>query len=422
MVRRRGAAARRLRSRVRNAIVAGAAVSLLLFGIPLAVVLDRLITSDALTGLQRDATRAVAAVPDNVLEAGQVLRVPTVGGGTRIGVYDARGARVAGVGPASSRLAAQAGDGREHDGRDGDDLAVVVPVLSDTTVAGSVRASVQRDVLRSRVHRAWALLASLALLVIGLSWLLARRSASRVAEPFEDITRAAQELGAGTFDIALPRWGITEADAAAEALSDSANRIDALVAHERAFMRDASHQLRTPLAALVVRLEQQPPDVARALDSAQNLERTIADLLAVRTARGTETCDAGDIAAEATARWHRAGASVILRRDDVPRVAVSASALRQSLDVLLDNALRHGSAPVTVTVEAYGEAVLTEVADRGPGLRGATAGTGLNLATTLMERAGGSLIVREGGSHPRVALLLPLADSAAARDYSSSNR
>ena len=404
---------RRLRTRVRNAIGIGVATALLLFGIPLAAVLDRLINDEALTSLQRDATRAIAAVPDNVLQVGQILRVPQRTGAIRVAAYDARGRRVAGSGPERSRLAAQAADGHEHDGRDGSDVAVVLPVRSDTAVAGSVRAALPRDVVRARVERAWALLAALGLLVIVISRLLARRAAERVSEPFEEITRAARQLGAGRFEVDLPVWGITEADAAGEALRDSAREIDDLVAHERAFVRDASHQLRTPLAALLVQLEQRPPDVAGAVASAHHLDRTVADLLAVRAVRSREVCDPALVVAEVVRRRHTAAAPVVLRLDHVGLVGIGEPALRQALDVLIDNGLRHGVAPVIVTVESYGETVAVEVSDQGQGFaEAAVAGTGLSLATRLAERAGGALLVRSSAARPRVALLLPPAASS----------
>jgi len=112
-----------LRGRVRDAIALVVALALLLFGIPLAVVLDRLITSQAIAGLQRDASRGVAAVPDNKLDAGTTVTAPRGTGDTSIGVYDLRGVRVAGIGPDRSTLAARAADGHEHDGHDTGDLS-----------------------------------------------------------------------------------------------------------------------------------------------------------------------------------------------------------------------------------------------------------------------------------------------------------
>lgn len=410
---------RGLRTRIRDAIAVVSALTLLLFGIPLAVVVDRLIQSEALAGLQRDATRGVASVPDNLLESGSQVAAPLSRGSTVIGIYDDSGARVAGRGPSTSGLSRSVSDGREHDGRDGRDLAVVVPVLSDTTVAGSVRAAVPLATLRGRVLQAWALIAALALVLIAVATALARRAARRLSDPFEQITAAARGLGDGQYAIDLPRWNIPEADAAGEALSESAREIDQLVQHERSFVRDASHQLRTPLSAVLLHLGQHPPDVAAALDRAHQLETTIADLLSLRSLAAHGGCNASDVAREAVQRWSRPDRAVSLRTDDDREVALSAAALRQTLDVLLDNAMRHGGGAVTVTVEPHGDAVVVEVADEGPGFpKTSEPGTGLHLATRIVERAGGSLLVRRRAPAARVALLLPASDQA----WSTSKR
>jgi len=410
-----------LRTQVRNSIVLVAALSLLLFGFPLAVVLDRLIKGQALATLQSDATRAVASVPDNVLQAGTAVQAPASIGDTAIGVYDIHGVRVAGDGPLRSSLAGLITDGREHDGHDAGSLSVVVPVLSDTTVAGSIRAAIPISVVRHRVYRAWTLLAALAIAVITVAILQARRSARRISTPFEDLTTAARAIGDGDYAIDPPQWGIPEADTAGTALRDTARRIDALVRHEREFVGDASHQLRTPLAGMFLSLEQVPPDVASALKRARELQTTMADLLSVRGAPEPGTCDPTGIAATAVQRWDTATRRITFRSDDVGQVAMSGGALRQSLDVLLDNAIRHGAGEVTVTAEPYGDFVVVEVADQGRGFAdGATPGTGLQLAARTVERAGGSLLIRRRAPHARVALLIPQAVPAGPQ--STSNR
>jgi signal transduction histidine kinase len=393
---------------VRAAIAGIVVVAVLLFAVPLAVVWGRFFESQALTGLQRDATRGVAAVPDNVLEAGSDVVVPPGRGGTDLSVYDVNGVRVAGRGPRHSGLAAQARDGHEHDGHDGADLSVVIPVMSDTAIAGSVRAALPLAVLRGRVLRTWGLLLALGLVVLTVSVLLARWAARRISEPFEQITAAALGLGIGRYDVVLPRWRIAEADAAGEALSQSAAAVDELLQQERDFVQHASHQLRTPLAALMIHLEHQPPDVPAALERARHLETTITDLLALRAMSGTDCCDPVSVAAEAVSRWSAREHLVQLRADYAGQVAIAASALRQSLDVLIDNAIRHGAGPVTVTVEPCGDAVMLEVADRGPGFApGAGPGTGLSLVTSILQRAGGSFLIRRRAPQARVGLLLP---------------
>lgn len=412
-----GPAARSLRARVRTAITAIAVASLLLFAVPLALVMGRLIDSQALAALQRDATRGVAAVPDNVLEKDAGVVAPPSRGDTRIGVYDVHGDLVAGLGPRHSAQAASIADGREHDGRDAADLSVVVPVLSDTTVAGGVRAAVPLAVLHGRVHRAWLLLAGLALLVLAVAVLLARRSAQRIAVPFERLTQAAREVEQGRYDVDLPRFGMKEADAAADALRDSAREVDVLLRQEREFVRDASHQLRTPLAGAMLFLGSDPPDVPGAMDRLGHVETTLEDLLSLRRARGTGECDPHGLAAEAVARWDTPSRPVSLRAEVTPRVALSAPALRQSLDVLIDNACRHGAGDVTVTVEALGDQVVVEVADQGAGFPDEVAfGTGLHLVSRLVERAGGALLLRRPSPRPRVALLLPITRSVPAED------
>ena len=154
---------------------------------------------------------------------------------------------------------------------------------------------VLRDGLGERADGSWS--------SFEVAMILARWAARRISAPFEQLTAAADGLGRGRFDIVLPRWRIAEADAAGEALSRSAAAIDDLLRHEREFVRHASHQLRTPLAGLVIHLERDPPDVPAALERAQHLETTIADLVALRSVAGTGTCDPALVAAEAVARF-----------------------------------------------------------------------------------------------------------------------
>lgn len=395
-------------------------MSLILLGVPLAFVIGRLVESSAVTGLQRDAARALVTVPDSSLNAGAVAPEVSQPNGTLIGVYDATGRRVAGRGPTHSALARQVADGRQHEAHEGGDLSVVIPIPSDAAVVGSVRASTSLSGIRGRTAELWGLLSLVAALVIAVATMLARRSARRIAEPFEHLTRTAGSVGSGDYRVELPRWGMAEADAAALALHDTAQRVDALVKHEREFMNDASHQLRTPLAGILIGLEAEPPRIEQALAEARHLQTTIEDLVALRALDGTASCRPDVVAAQAVARWTTDGRQISLRCDTDAEVALAPGALRQCLDVLLDNSLRHGACPVTVTVEPLGDSVVVEVADSGPGFaRRSRPGTGLDMTARIVERAGGSLVVRRRSPRPRIALLLP---AAVAADQSASNR
>jgi signal transduction histidine kinase len=159
----------------------------------------------------------------------------------------------------------------------------------------------------------------------------------------------------------------------------------------------------------LLHLDRAAPDVPAALERVHHLETTIADLLALRTVTGSGRSDAREVAADATRRWRTDHRPVALRSaDEAAEVRVSTEALRQALDVLLDNAVRHGAGQITLTVEPYGDAIIVEVADEGRGFRtDSRPGTGLRLVAGIVERAGGSLLIRRRTPHPRVALFLP---------------
>ena len=115
------------------------------------------------------------------------------------------------------------------------------------------------------------------------------RAGRRLAVPLEDLARQAARIGAGNVRPGGHRYGINEVDRVAEALDSSMLRIAALLERERTFAADASHQLRTPLAALALRLEEiassGDPDEMRAeavagLDQVERLTAVVDGFLA----------------------------------------------------------------------------------------------------------------------------------------------
>jgi len=406
---------RLLRTRLRTTIMVITSVSVLLLGVPLAVTVQRVVESEAVSGLQTDAVRVVAAVPDEVMNGSRTPSLPRLASGADVALYAPDGHLVVGVGPARSTLARSAADGDEHTGHENGDLAVVTPILSDAVVTGSIRAAHPESEVLADTVTGWAALLGLALAVLVVAALMARRSARTIAEPFEQLTAGAQTLGQGEFSLTFPRWGITEADTAASALTTTAAELGHLLESERDFAKHASHQLRTPLAGLMLALEQHPEIGPEALERARHLQTTLTDLLVVRGgAQVTQPCDPVAVAQQVVAGWQaRTTRTVQLRHVDVDPVSVPESAVRQALEVLVDNAVRHGAGAVTLTVEPLGDSVVVEVSDEGRGFsEGVAAGTGLRLATALMRRFGGDLLVRRPGPRPRVALLLPQVPSS----------
>jgi len=423
-----------LRRRVLVAILAVTALAVILFALPLGIAVQRLYRTEAVTALQRDAARAAAVVPDTIPGGPVSLPRPSPSQPV-IGVYDTAGRRVAGSGPARSVLAASGQKTQVRDAVEGGDLAVIAPIPSDQKAVGTVRAAVPYRTVTDRVHQAWAAMALLALIATALAAVLARRQSVRLAAPLERLTRAARALGDGDFTVRAERSGLREADTASQALEDTAAQLGDLLGRERAFSSDVSHQLRTPLTALMVGLEGalDRPDadlrsaIHDALSRGEHLSTTIDDLISlVRPPAGTAApADLAGLVHDVGARWEaplavRGRRLVTAAGPDLPSGLAPPAAVRQILDVLIGNALWHGEGTVTIEAHEADGGIAIEVSDEGPGLAGEPDellagsaeraeghGRGLPLARSLAAAAGGRLVVRRAAPRPVFSLLLP---------------
>ncbi|MFF3671649.1 sensor histidine kinase [Microtetraspora malaysiensis] len=422
-----------LRRRVLVVIVSVTALAVALFLVPLAVAVNLLYHDQTVAALQRDAAWVAAAVPD---EPRVPLKLPTgLPGDLAVGGYSVLGTRMFGDGPGHSSLAASSKDGRVHDTVEGGFLAVSAPVPSDEGPALVIRVATPNSEVAERVHEAWLLMGGLALIVIALAAGAAVRQSARLAAPLERLTAAAQALGGGDFSVRASPSGLREADQAGQALESTARRLGDVLARERAFSADVSHQLRTGLTGLLLGLESSlsrlgadlAPAVRAALARGERLQEVIDDL--VRLSRDSrmpsEQLDVAALMQELRQEWHGPLAEhgrrlTITVEPALPPVTAQPAAVRQILRVLLDNALRHGQGEVTVTVADVGPGTAVEVSDRGPGLAegvdpfvrssGHSHGIGLALARSLAEAEGGRLVLSRTRP-PLFSLLLPGDDS-----------
>ena len=416
-----------MRGRIQWVGVLAAAVAIGLFGVPLAVAVVILFRSDERAELDRAAdTTAVRVAPD--LAAGTVpSRLPRAEEDMHVAVYGLDGRRLLGTGPDTADTPVQvAVGGAASGGNDAGDFVAAVPVTSGTRVVGVVRAASPESRVWLQVGVAWLAMTGLAVAATASAALLARRQSRRLADPLVQLAGAAQTLGDGDFTVRLVPAGIAEIDAAGTALNRTAERIGDLVARERAFSADASHQLRTPLTGLRLRLETAletggdlSPAIHAALDGADQLERTIDELLALARDVPRAPADLPAVLATAEAGWPAGRPLRVVTEPDLPGTRASAAATRHILDVLLDNARRHGAGTVTITARDAGTAVAIDVADEGPGVAdpddlfrrrspGATGhGIGLALARALAEAEGGRLLLAHSGPSPVFTLLLP---------------
>jgi signal transduction histidine kinase len=314
-------------------------------------------------------------------------------------------------------------------------VAVEVSAIGGITL----RLETSDNFVRSKVRQAWLALGGLGGLGLMVAAGLAGLQARRLAGPLDDLARAAERLGAGDFSTTTPRSGLEEVDTIAAALDTSAARIAGLVQAEREFSANASHQLRSALTSLRLRLEtlagSDDPvvagEAARALEQAERLSDTVAELLRLARTGRADVAQTFDLTRLASAhlrdlapRFERSGREAALVAPRPVPVRAAAGAVGQALDVLLDNALRHGAGPIRVVVECAGDHGQVTVEDQGPGIapadcaglferRSGTApahGIGLPLARTLVQADGGRLdLVRAAPAAFRITL--PLAPS-----------
>lgn len=284
------------------------------------------------------------------------------------------------------------------------------------------------------------LIGGVALAAVGIAVVLGLLYARRIVRPLQELAGAADRLGSGDSSPLGRRYGIQELDRVAEGLDSSAQRINDLLSAERDFAVDASHQLRTPLTALSMRLEEMVaaadyPDVVReegaaALAQTERLADVVGQLLgrARRTATGAPTVASVDeILGQQVVEWEpafrRVGRRLAVTGEKGLLAYATPGGASQVVATLLDNALVHGAGTVTIRTSRTRRSVVVEVRDEGGGVppelaprifersvSGSPNGTGLGLALarTIAATDGGQVVLVR--PRPAVfALFLPHA-------------
>lgn len=308
-------------------------------------------------------------------------------------------------------------------------LDALVPVATAEGLEVVV-ASVTDDELRAGVSRAWLTIGLLGLGLVGVSVAAAWNLGRRVTVPVREVAEVAHRLREGDASARAVPGGPPETAELGRALNALADRIHGLVEAERENVADLGHRLRTPVTAL--RLDTDlvdDPEVAERLrEHVDHLQRSIDDV--VREARRTVATELpahtapGAVVAERVDFWRPLaedqGRDLDLHVDSTtPPVALSAEALGELLDTVLDNVFAHTpeGADIQVSVTPDGDDAVLLVEDAGPGMtlpwrgrghsaRGST-GLGLAIVHRLAESAGGGVELGRsnlGGLAVRVAL------------------
>jgi signal transduction histidine kinase len=297
------------------------------------------------------------------------------------------------------------------------------------------------QLMRTEQLQVTAVVLLLVVLSVGTGAVVATVTARRLAEPLRGVADRAARLGAGDFRAVPGRHGIPELDRVSDVLDTSAVALADLLQRERALVGDVSHQLRSRLTALQLRLDElaaHPDPTARsealaALEQAERLTEVLDELLAaarVARAAGAEPQDLREMLGAVAEEWRPAlkaeGRSIKVRVPDGLLARVTPARIREAVGALLDNAIQHGSGTVTLSARTAENSLLVEVTDAGAGVPeelvphvfdrgvsvGSSTGIGLALARALVEADGGRLEL----SRPRPPIFTIFLPAARADD------
>jgi len=325
----------------------------------------------------------------------------------------------------------------------GRNLVITVPAIRDGEVVGAVRIVYSTAHLTTRLWTIWGFRAGLAVAVLAVAALIGAVVARRLTRPLRLLNDMASKFSDGDLTARSPATGPQETQTLARTLNQGAERLETLVASQRIFVADASHQLRTPLTALRLSLDNIADgvdddfvreDVEQATAEVVRMSRLVNGLLVLARAEAkvtdAEPLPLVELVEDRLTVWRPAaderGVAVALTGEvgGRPQVLSSSGHLEQVLDNVLSNALEVSPDGATITVRVgasggSGGEVVLEVEDQGPGMSDAEkarafdrfwrgqgltgrSGSGLGLAIVrqLVTDDGGTVTLRDGRPRP----------------------
>lgn len=380
--------------------------------------------------LQRIAEKSAESVRGRVIVVDRRGNLLADSAGTPLGrSYDDRPEVEAALGGHSEQIT------RDSETLGEEILATAIPVLDHGRPIGAVRITQSIDAVNRAVRTSILDIAALAGVVLLLGVVAGALIAQQIARPIRRLDRAARRVAEGDLDTTVAVQGSTEQRSLARAFNEMTQRIKRLLRVQQDFVADASHQLRTPLTGLRLRLEglaerfrgdrSTAGELGAAMDEIDRLSLIVDELLILSRAGEHELpgerVDLARAVARAAERWRAAaaerGIELAVESGGGAEGWCAAPDLERSLDSLVENALTYSPAGTKVALRAAPRRVA--VLDQGPGLaageeeavferfsrgsagrRGAKGtGLGLAIARELTRQWGGDVRLRnrEGG-------------------------
>ncbi|MFF4452889.1 ATP-binding protein [Streptomyces goshikiensis] len=327
-------------------------------------------------------------------------------------------------------------------------LLVASPVVLDGDVVAVVATESPTDQMRGRILQGWLLISAGLAAAMLLAFGAALRLTTWVLKPVQTLDAAAHGIATGRMNSRVAAaGGPPELRSLARSFNEMADNVEEVLEQQRAFVADASHQLRNPLAALLLRIEllalelpEGNEEIASVRTEGKRLAQVLDDLLGLALAEHASAeislTDIGALTTERVAAWRPFAEEKGVRLTETGRAAVTGwadpIALSSALDAVIDNALKFTpeGEEVEVSVSGEGRSVLVVVADRGPGLTEEElqrvgdrfwrsgrhqnikgSGLGLSISRALLAAGGGSLSYEKNPPHGlRVTVTVPRTD------------
>ncbi|WP_203337754.1 sensor histidine kinase [Nocardioides limicola] len=325
-------------------------------------------------------------------------------------------------------------------------IVIAEPVFDGGDLVGAVVTASDVEHLSRGIWRDWILMITLGVMLVLAAFTVADRTATWVLRPVRRVDRAMSQIGRGQLKARIPESvGPPELRGVTTQFNEMAERVEHLMRKQREFVHNASHELRNPLTALTLRVEEL--ELTAPADRLQEVTAVRAEVVRLRhildalllladdvsVAIDAKPVQIADLVADRVESWRHLAPDRALELGlpapaSTPAV-VNSTAVECALDAVLDNALKFSPVdrPVQVTVGSVGGRVEIAVRDHGPGVpvdelesvterfwrspsqrtvRGS--GLGLAIASELMHACGGGLALDlpEGGGL-RVVLTVP---------------